>query len=169
MSNRHLARNPTRWAVTDCARPVLLSNTASNRLFVLPFLLLELLVASIVAGRAVMVRAAVRTMKPPVIPSPAIAVPPVLVAGEVAESPAVLMLIPASATALVPIVVSIGSVVPLPVIAVLPILVAIVVAELPCVVLSNPLTLASLVPFVLISFEQARGQDKRTAQNKNSC
>lgn len=119
------------------------------------FLLLELIVVSIVAGRAVMVLAAFRTMKPPVIPSPLIAGLPVLVAVDVAESPAVLLLIPVPPTTLIPVVVLIGSVVPSPVIVVLPVLVAIAVVELPCVVLSNPLAPASLIPIVLIGSEQA--------------
>ena len=119
------------------------------------FLLLELLVVSIVAGRAVVVLAAVRTMKPSIVPSPAIPVLPVFVAVDVAESPTVLMLIPASPTTLIPFVVLVGSVVPSPAIAVLAVLVAIAVAELPCVVLLNPLAAASLIPFVLIGSEEA--------------
>ena len=133
------------------------------------FLLLELFEISIVAGRAVVVLGGLLTMKPPVIPSPAFAILPVLVAVDVSESPAVLLLIPASPTALIPVVVSIGSVVPSPAIAVLPVLVAIAVAELPCVVLLNPLALASLIPVVLIGSEQAGRQDKRTDQDHNSC
>lgn len=129
---------------------------ASGRVrFALPFLLLELIVVSIVAGRAVVVFGALRTMKPSVIPSPAIAVLPVLIAVDVAESPAVLLLIPVSPTTLIPVVVFVGSVVPSPAIAVPPVLVAIAVAELPCVVLLNPLALASLIPVVLIGSEQA--------------
>jgi hypothetical protein len=127
-----------------------------NKLFASPmFLLLELLVVSIVAGRAVVVLAGLLTMKPPVIPSPAIAILPVLVAVDVSESPAVLLLIPVSPTALIPVVVLIGSVVPSPAIAILPVLVAIAVAESPCVVLLNPLAPTSLIPVVLIGSEQA--------------
>ena len=44
------------------------------------FLLLEFLVASIVAGRAVVVLATLRAMSPPIVPSPAIALLPVHVA-----------------------------------------------------------------------------------------
>ena len=119
------------------------------------FLLLELIVVSIVAGRAVVVFGAFFTMKPSVVPSPVVAVLPVLVAVDVAESPTVLLLIPASPTTLIPVVVSIDSVVPSPAIAVLPVLVAVDVAESPCVVLLNPLTSTSLIPVVLISSEQA--------------
>src|ERR1700722_8718610 len=119
------------------------------------FLLLELIVVSIVAGRTVVVFGALRTMKAPIVPSPVVAVLPVLVAVDVAESPTVLLLIPASPTALIPVVVSIGSVVPSPAIAVLPIFVAIAVVESPCVILLNPLAPASLIPVVVISSEQA--------------
>ena len=119
--------------------------------------MLELVVVSIVVGRAVVVLGALLTMKPPVIPSPVIAVLPVLVAVDIAESPTVLMLILVSPTALKPLVVFVGSVVPSPAIAVLTVLVAIAVAEPPCVVLSNPLAPASLVPVVLICSEQAGG------------
>src|ERR1700720_1010929 len=107
------------------------------------FLLLELIVVSIVAGRTVVVFGALLTMNPSVVPSPVVAVLPVLVAVDVAESPAVLLLIPAPPTALIPIVVLIGSVVPPPAIAVLPVFVAIAIAELPCVILLNPLAPAS--------------------------
>ena len=119
------------------------------------FLLLELIVVSIVARRAVVVFGAFFTMEPPVVPSRVVAVLPVFVAVDVAESPTVLLLIPASPTALIPVVVSIGSVVPSPAIAVLPIFVAIAVVESPCVILLNPLAPASLIPVVVISSEQA--------------
>jgi hypothetical protein len=141
----------------------------ATRLFALPFLLLELIVVSIIAGRTVVVFGALRTMKPPVIPSPAIAVLPVLVAVDVAESPGVVLLIPASPTALIPVVVFVGSVVPSPAIAGPPVLVAIAVAELPCIVLLNPLALASLIPVVMIGSDQAGRQNKRTDQYHNRC
>jgi hypothetical protein len=68
------------------------------------FLLLELIVVSIVAGRAVMVFGTVRTMKSPVIPSPAIAVLPVLVAIAVEESPCIVLLNSLTPPSLTPVV-----------------------------------------------------------------
>ncbi len=65
---------------------------------------LELIEASIVAGCAVMVRAAFRAVMTPVVPSPAIPMPPVLVAVRIAESPCVLLFNPMAPASLVPVV-----------------------------------------------------------------
>src|ERR1700722_15223352 len=129
------------------------------------FLILELVVSSIVAGRAIVVLATLLAMSPPVVPSPAVGLPPVHVAFVVAESPCVLLLEPVALAALIPVVACRGRVVPSPAIAILPVLVAPGVAKSPGVLLLNPLALAALIPFVWIGSEQAGRQHKRTEQN----
>ena len=95
-----------RGAVFDAtgAEPANLASAVSGMFALMSALVLELVVASSVARRAIMVRAALRTMMTPVVPSPAIAVPPVDVAIGVAESPCVLLLTPLPLASLIPIV-----------------------------------------------------------------
>src|SRR5580704_5926284 len=131
--------------------------------------ILVLVVGLIVAGRAIVVGLALRTVFTPVVPFPAIAVLPVYVALVVAESPCVLLLEPVALAALIPVVAFGGRVVPSPAIAVLPILIALVVSESPLVLLLNPLARTSLIPFVWIGSEQAGRQHKQTHQNHYSC
>jgi len=67
-------------------------------------LVLELVKGSIVAGRAVVIRAAFGAVTTAVVPSPAIACPPVLATIVAAKSPFVVLLNPMAPTSLVPIV-----------------------------------------------------------------
>jgi len=67
-------------------------------------LVLVLAVGPIVAGRAVVVLAALLTMMTPVVPGPAIAVLAVYVAVVVLESPRVFLLDPLALASLIPVV-----------------------------------------------------------------
>src|SRR4029077_3436992 len=113
-------------------------------------------------------RAAYCSVHTSVVPSPAITVPPILVAIDVAEEPFVSLLKPTAPASLVPLD-HFGprhrSPGPSPVMAVLPILVAVPVPESPCILLMNPSALASLVP--IVGSDQARRKNKRTDQNHN--
>ena len=65
---------------------------------------LELVVGLIVAGRAIVVGAALGTMMTPVVPCPAIAVLPVYVAVVVLESPRLFLVDPLALASLIPVV-----------------------------------------------------------------
>src|SRR5882757_7891202 len=89
---------PSEPVVTSYARLFL------TRDFLMSALMLELVVGSIVARCAVMVRAAFRSVTTPVVPSPAVTVLAILAAIVIAESPRVLLLHPVAFASLVPVV-----------------------------------------------------------------
>jgi hypothetical protein len=88
-----LARKPTNQA-----------SAVGEKVALMSVLVLELVVAASVARRAIVVRAAIRTVFTPVVPSPAFAVLAVFVATAVAESPCILLLDPLALASLIPIV-----------------------------------------------------------------